>query len=92
MCRGFEGIGVISFEPGCICGDWGTTGSVESLDTPWRGIIGVSRGEAPVVPAMSGGTAGSIEGEETTMVEGEWLFLEVSELERLRAAEPLTSI
>lgn len=65
--------------------------SVESFDAPWRGIIGASRGEAALVPVMSGGMAGTIEGEETTMVEGEWL-LEVSELERLRPVEPLISI
>lgn len=58
-------------------------GSVESLDTRWRGIIGASKGEAPLVFVMRGRTAGTIEGEETTIVEGGWSLLEVSELERL---------
>lgn len=67
----FKGIGVASLEPECIRGDWGMVGSAESFGPPWRGIIGASRGEATLVPAMSGGTAGTIEGEEITMVEGE---------------------
>ena len=92
MDCGFEGIGVISLELGCVCGDWGMAGSVKSLDTPWRGIIGVSKGEIPLVPLMRGGIAGTIEGEETTMVGGEWSLLEVSELERLRSIDPLMSI
>lgn len=66
-------------------------GSIKSFGVPWRGIIGVSRGEAALVPVMSGGTAGTIEGEEITMVEGERL-LEVSELERLCPVEPLISM
>ena len=87
----FKGIGVMSLEPGSICGDWGMVGSVESFDTPWRGIMGVSRGEDTLVPVTSGGTAGIITGEETTIVEGDWL-LEVSEPERRRPMEPLISI
>lgn len=82
----------MSLELGCVCGDWGIVGSAESLGTPWRGIIGASKGEVPLVPVMGGGTVGTIEGEKTTIAEGEWLFLEVSELERLRPMGPLISI
>ena len=67
-------------------------GNAESFNIPCRGIIGVRRGEAPLVPATSGGTAGIIDGEETTVVESEWLFRDVSELERLRLIERLMSI
>jgi len=82
----------VSLDPGCICGDWGVVEGVKSFGAPWRGIIGVSRGESPLESEISGRTAGTIEGEETTMVEGEWYFLEVSELERFRPVEPLISI
>ena len=45
--------------------------SVRSFEAPWRGIIGASSGEAPLVLAVKGRTAGTMNGEETTMVEGE---------------------
>lgn len=71
MYSGFEGIGVASPELGCVCRDWGMIGNVELLDTPWRGIIGASKGDVPLVSVVSGGTAGTMEGDETTVVEGE---------------------
>lgn len=83
---------MVSLELGCVCRDWGIVGNVEFLDTPWRGIIGASNGDVPFVPVMSGGAAGTMEGDETTVVEGERLFLEASELERLRTTEPLISV
>lgn len=82
----------MSLELGSVCSDWGIVGNVELLDTPWRGIIGASKGDVPFMSVMSGGAAGTMEGDETTVVEGERLFLEVSELERLRTTEPLISM
>ena len=85
MCCDFKGAAATSLGPECICG------SVGSFDPPRRGIIGASKGEAALVPVMSGGTAGTSSGEDITMVEGEWLF-GVSEPERLCPVGPLTSI